>query len=264
MPDARPPVAAVPVAEFSTAGVDLASQDSRTAMAEIRWGAGSAVLQAVRMGVGNDAIVEAAGRVAVIGVDCPLGWPAPFLDLLIAVRADVVPPNTARDDAAKQALAFRRTDVFVRKLTGRWPLSVSTGTLAYPAMRCAGLLGRLRVDGHPVRRSGIDSRVAEVYPAAALRTWHQSTAGYKADLTKRHLLVASLVAGTPWLDWSSWEDDCIREHDVLDAVVCALVAGAVLLGRTALPGPDDVALADEEGWIHLPDSTFLNDPFRAG
>jgi len=25
-----------------------------------------------------------------------------------------------------------------------------------------------------------------------------------------------------------------------------------------------VDLADEEGWIHLPDGTFLADPFRAG
>jgi hypothetical protein len=39
------------------------------------------------------------------------------------------------------------------------------------------------------------------------------------------------------------------------------VAGAVALGRTVPPGPDDLALADEEGWIHLPDGTFLADPF---
>ena len=43
--------------------------------------------------------------------------------------------------------------------------------------------------------------------------------------------------------------------DALDAVICAIVAGAVLLGRTAGP-PDDVP-ADEEGWIHLPDAAFL-------
>ena len=77
-------------------------------------------------------------------------------------------------------------------------------------------------------------------------------------------MVASLVAGTPWLDWSSFEAACARDHDVLDAVVCALVAGAVVLGRTALPGPDEASLADEEGWIHLPDGDFLTDPFRGG
>jgi predicted nuclease with RNAse H fold len=247
---------------FSTAGVDLASQDGQTAMAEIRWAAGGAVLRSVRMGVDNDAFVESARRVSLVGIDCPLGWPRPFVDLLIASRANAVPPDAAQDAAAKQALAFRRTDVVVHELIGRWPLSVATDRIAYPALRCAGLLARLRDDGHPVRRSGIDSVVAEVYPAAALRSWQQSTAGYKTDQTKRESLVASLVAGTPWLDWSSSEAACARDHDVLDAVVCALVAGAVVLGRTALPGPDEVSLGDEEGWIHLPDGAFLADPFR--
>jgi hypothetical protein len=75
-------------------------------------------------------------------------------------------------------------------------------------------------------------------------------------------LVTSLVADTPWLDWSSSAAACVRDHNVLDAVVCALVAGAVVLGRTTLPGGADVARADEEGWIHLPERTFLGDPFR--
>jgi predicted nuclease with RNAse H fold len=251
-------------ADFSTAGLDLASQDNRTAMAEIRWGSGGAVLQAVQMGVDNDAIVDAAGRVAVVGIDCPLGWPRPFVDLLTAARAGPVPADTAKDDAAKQTLVLRRTDFVVHEVTGRWPLSVAADRIAYPALRCAGLLARLSNVGHLVRRSGIDSVVAEVYPAAALRTWRQPTAGYKTDRTKRESLVASLVAGTPWLDWSSFAAACARDHDALDAVVCALVAGAVVLGRTALPGTDMLALADEEGWIHLPDGTFLVDPFQQG
>jgi len=261
-----PPVgrAALSRAEFSTAGLDLASQDNRTALAEIDWHSGGAVLRAVRMGVGNDEIVAAARRVAVVGIDCPLGWPRPFVDLLIAARADAVPPDAAGNAAAKQALAFRRTDAVVREVTGRWPLSVAADRIAYPALRCAGLLARLRDEGHPLRRSGIDSLVAEVYPAAALRTWQQPTVGYKTDPTKRQALVESLMAGTPWLDWSSFAGASARDHDALDAVVCALVAGAVVLGRTVPPGADEVDLADEEGWIHLPDGTFLADPFRAG
>jgi predicted nuclease with RNAse H fold len=230
-------------------------------MAEIHWGASGAVLRAVRMGVSDEAIVDAAGRVAMVGIDCPLGWPRPFVDLLIASRANAVRPDVALDAAAKQALAFRRTDVVVHGEAGRWPLSVAADRIAYPAMRCAGLLAHLRVTGLPVRRSGIDSMVAEVYPAAALRRWRQPTAGYKTDAASRQALVASLVADTPWLDWSSFEAAWASDHDAVDAVVCALVAGAVALGRTVPPGPDDLALADEEGWIHLPDGTFLADPF---
>ena len=39
-----------------------------------------------------------------------------------------------------------------------------------------------------------------------------------------------------------------------------MVAGAVVRGRTSRPATDLVELADEEGWIHLPDTDFLHDP----
>jgi hypothetical protein len=67
--------------EFRTAGVDLAAQNTRTALAEISWSASVAVLESVRA------------------------------------------------------------------TTGRWPLSVSAGRIAYPAMRCAGVLARIAATG---------------------------------------------------------------------------------------------------------------------
>ncbi len=168
-------------AEFSTAGLDLASQDNRTAIAEIRWGDGRAVLQAVQMGVDDDAIGEAAGRVALVGIDCPLGWPRPFVDLLIASRANAVPPDVARDDPAKQALAFRRTDVVARDVTGRWPLSVAADRIAYPAMRCAGCL---RVGADEGRRRGGGSR----------RTPHPTRQRQRQSLRHR---ISALTHGRP-------------------------------------------------------------------
>ena len=104
---------------------------------------------------------------------------AAFTDLLIAARAGAVPAGYRRRCSGEAGLAFRRTDQVVHAATGRWPLSVSADRIAYPAMRCAGLLARLAATGRPVRRSGIDSLVAEVYPAAALRIWELPTAGYK-------------------------------------------------------------------------------------
>ena len=244
-----------------TAGVDLASRDDRTALAEISWSAAGAVLESVTMGVGNDRIIAVADDVALIGIDCPLGWPKPFTDLLVAARAGAVTPDAGSTAAQKQALAYRRTDSEVRIATGHWPLSVSADRIAYPAMRCAGLLGRLASNGHRVRRSGVDSRVVEVYPAAALRRWSVPTAGFKTDPAARVELVERLVRLTPWLDWSGFAPLCTEEHDALDAVVCAVVAGAVVRGRTTRPAADLLELADEEGWIHLPDQGFLSDPF---
>ncbi|MET0966135.1 MAG: DUF429 domain-containing protein [Nakamurella sp.] len=249
---------------FRTVGVDLASQNKQTAIAEIAWSGSGATLSSLRLGASNDDIIEAATDAAVLGIDCPVGWPRPFTDLLIAVRAGKVPPDTAVDAAGKQALAFRRTDEAVHAATGRWPLSVSADRIAYPAMRCAGLLARLAATGQQVRRSGIDSLVAEVYPAAALRIWGLPTASYKATGStisdSRATLVDALIDQTGWLTWGDWRALCLESHDALDAVVCAIVAGAVQLGRTTRPTGDELAVAEEEGWIHLPVRDFLTRP----
>lgn len=248
--------------EFRTAGVDLAAQDNRTALAEISWSPGGAVVESVRLGVDNDAIVAAAQRVRLVGIDCPIGWPAAFTDLMIAARLGVVGSDAGVDDVARRSLAYRLTDHLVRARTGRWPLSVSADRIAYPAMRCAGLLARIAATGAPVRRDGVESRVAEVYPAAALRLWQLPTAGYKTEPSVRSHVVKAVAAQAPWLDWGGCEQACAESDDVLDAVVCAVVAGAVEAGRTTAPDPAQDALAREEGWIHLPDPEFLRSPFR--
>jgi predicted nuclease with RNAse H fold len=244
-------------ADFRTAGVDLASQDSHTALAEIAWHGTTATLQSVRTGVSDDDICGAASRVEIIGIDCPLGWPSAFVDFLVASRDGSLSADAAATAAAKQRLAYRSTDFAVRQAVGRWPLSVSADRIAYPAMRCAGLLARLAADGHPLRRSGSRSMVAEVYPAAALLLWKIDGAGKKTDPAALGATVDELVRRTAWMDWAGWESACRKNHDALDAVVCALVAGAVVLDKTVRP--DDFTVADEEGWIHLPDPAFLRD-----
>jgi hypothetical protein len=46
---------------------------------------------------------------------------------------------------------------------------------------------------------------------------------------------------------------CADSHDHLDALLCALVARAVLVGDTRWPRTaDERAAARQEGWIHLP------------
>lgn len=178
----------MPPAGFHTAGADLASQDSRTAVAEIGWHGGSAVLESVRMGVDNDAIVGAASRVAVLGIDCPLGWPAAFTDFLLAARNKSLPADAAATAADKQRLAYRRTDVAVRRAVGRWPLSVSADRIAYPAMRCAGLLARLAGNGYPVRRSGIETSWS-----AGRRGWTGPTGRPPAEKTTMRSMPSSAL-----------------------------------------------------------------------
>lgn len=80
-----------------------------------------------------------------------------------------LPEEVAGHDWRRQ-LAFRRTDEPVRAATGLVPLSVAADRIAHPAMRCAGLLARLALEGQPVDRSG-SGVVVEVYPAASLKQW---------------------------------------------------------------------------------------------
>ncbi|WP_370531340.1 DUF429 domain-containing protein [Nakamurella sp. PAMC28650] len=227
----------------------------------MHWRPGSVVLEHVQVHTGNRDILSRSEGAEVVGIDCPLGWPAPFTDLLLAQRSGVVDPGVGDSIETRRSLAFRRTDFDVHTRTGRWPLSVSADLIGYPAMRAAGLLAALAETGKVLRRSGIDSAVAEVYPAASLSLWGLTSRGYKADPVLRSALISQLLAAAPWLDLSAGLALCRWSDDAFDAVVAALVAGAVLVGRTSAPPEADVVVADEEGWIRLPDEDFLIDPW---
>lgn len=194
MTPARRPPAPTDDVGFATAGVDLAARDVRTGLAVLDWSADGVIARSVRVGAGNDEILDVATQVELTGIDCPLGWPVAFTDLLLAARSGMVPVGSGSTADGRRALAFRRTDFHVHQVTGRWPLSVSADLMGYPAMRAAGLLTTLSSAGLPVRRSGLESAVAEVYPAAALRIWRLPTRGYKTDPTARSILVDALCA----------------------------------------------------------------------
>jgi len=65
-----------------TAGVDLAAEPKGTALAIIEWKETTATLVDLQLGVNDQAIVEAAGVVDKLGIDCALGWPFDFVELL--------------------------------------------------------------------------------------------------------------------------------------------------------------------------------------
>lgn len=254
---------AVPTGAVRIVGVDLAAQDRTTGLAVLDWRPGGVRVAHLQIGTSNAAIHDAAIGAMMVGIDCPLGWPIGFTDLLIAHRANTLSAGAGSDSAARRSLAYRHTDFAVHERTGRWPLSVSADLIGYPAMRAAGLLAAWPAAAQPLRRSGIGSCVAEVYPAAALSRWGLPSRGYKNDAWVRAALVEGLQRQAPWLDLGPWAVLCGRSADALDAVLAALVAGAVHRGRTIAPDQNELALADEEGWIHLPDADFLVDPWAA-
>ncbi|MDN3358814.1 DUF429 domain-containing protein [Actinomadura sp. DC4] len=235
-----------------TVGVDLAAQPQRTAVAWVDWTAGSCEVRDVRLGCDDDAVAGALRDADKSGVDCPLGWPVPFVDFVRDHGAGHVAIPSGGD--WRRELTMRRTDRFVQDRIRMTPLSVSADKIGHVAMRCAALLARLASEGRPVDRAG-GGPVVEVYPAASLRLWGLDHRNYKraANVVRLGTLVDALCAAAPWLDLGPYEGLCRTSDDATDAVVAALTARACALGRTTGPGPEAAGVARVEGWIALPE-----------
>lgn len=236
-----------------TLGVDLASQAERTALCLVDWTEeGTATVAELVVGVDDDRLLSAHRRADVTGIDCPFGWPERFRQF---VAGQHVPP--AWTDDLREALRYRLTDLAVQRVTGRWPLSVSSDLIAVPAMRCQLLLRRLEVTD----RSG-DGRVFEVYPAGSLKVWGLESRGYKRQAGRSALtaLFDDLRRSAPWLDagGTTWKEVLSSCDDAFDALVAALTARAAGLGLTVRPPADQHEVAVSEGWIALPQSDSFN------
>lgn len=237
-----------------TVGVDLAASPAKTAVATVEWGdGGRARLLTVQERAEDEVIVEAVRSAVKTGIDCPLGWPAPFVDFLHRHERGSVAPHEFRSTELRRSIAYRRTDLVLNR-AGYRPLSVSADRIAHAAMRAAGLLAALAQDGHDVDRAGRGA-VVEVYPAGALHRWGLAWRVYKgrSHTDRRHQLVQALVHAAPWLAMSADQVDRLRHSDdAFDAVIAALVARAAAIGAVGQPGPGDEESAAREGWIAMP------------
>ncbi|KAA9086798.1 DUF429 domain-containing protein [Microbacterium radiodurans] len=238
---------------MDTLGIDLAAAPAGTAGALISWRNGEATLTDLRVGLDDADIVELADAADVVGIDCPLGWPDSFVAFVSAHAHGVTDPREVDGGPEwRRSLAYRVTDFVVHEKTNRWPLSVSTDRLGVTALRCAGLLHRLRPDGPPLRRSGEDG-VFEVYPGAALRGWGFDTRGYKTSHSARETLIGRLHAEAPWLTLGPLERLMVSSADAFDAVIASLATRAAGRGLFERPSTAHLEAARREGWIALPE-----------
>jgi predicted nuclease with RNAse H fold len=237
-----------------TVGVDLAAEPLGTAVAAIEWSNEGAAVRDLVLGASDNQIIDLMVGADKVGIDCPLGWPEPFVEFVVAHREGrlLVPDELAGRDW-RRTLAYRATDAAVRRLTGLIPLSVAADRIAHPAMRCAGLLARLALNGQPVDRRGT-GLVVEVYPAASLKQRDLPYRRYKGGLNAAGLaqLVEAILAAAPWLALGEFTDRCQRSDDATDAVVAALTARAAALNLTTTAPTEQSDLAGVEGWIAIP------------
>ena len=242
-------------------GADLSAEPTNTWLAVLDWQPGRATLVGLESKVSNARLVERAVDCAKIGIDCPFGWPVPFLDFVAEHMGGDVAPRPGAPIDWRRRLANRTTDLAVVETIGMRPLSVATDRIAHAAMRCAALLADLARAGLAVDRSGVTGAVVEVYPAAALRQWGLTYRGYKhrANLPILDILVTNLLAAAPWLDLAAFESTCRASDDAFDAVVAGLNARAAACGLTATPPAEHAAIARVEGWIAVPRERSLHE-----
>lgn len=249
-----------------TAGIDLAAQPANTGVCTIDWDDGALCVAANTVSGGDDELVDAVcdPRVALAGIDAPLGWPDDFVAAVVAHHGHHGWPDPGDGDAHRRRLRLRLTDTAVTAATGRHPMSVSADRIAVAAMRAArlqDLVVRRCGDAGAVDRSGSSGRVAEVYPAAALAVWGLDPTGYKGpspSARQRRGAVLAAVARRAGLVVPAAVADAVTGSDhLLDAVLCAVVARAVVDGATAPAPAADIERARREGWIHVPDPRWV-------
>lgn len=212
-----------------TLGVDLASQPADTAACRVRWREAVAEVDEPELGLDNDRLLELFGDADKIGIDSPFGWPDPFVEALCSYRdGGPWPPYSLAQ------LRFRETDRHVRRLTGKQPLSPSTGWLLFVTLRAARLLSRV---GERIDRSG-RGRFVEVYPAAALRRWG--------------LRPTDFLATPPLRLPTRVRTACEASPHALEALIAAVIARAAALGLCEPIPRGKIRIATREGWIALP------------
>ena len=246
-------------------GVDLAAEPVRTAVAVLAWDDGKAVVEDLRIGADDEAVLAALAAADKAGLDAPFGWPDAFAAFLAVHQTGDVPvPGALTGQQWRRQLAWRHTEETVRAATGLIPLSVAADRIGHAAMRCAGLLAKLGNAGRPVDRDG-SGTVTEVYPAASLKQWGLPYRGYKQPRNLGALpeLVTALQAAAPWLELGSSDRLGRTSHDALDAVIAGLTARAAALGLTLRPGPELQPQASREGRIALPTAPLTKLTYEA-
>jgi predicted nuclease with RNAse H fold len=235
-----------------TAGVDLATQPAKTAVARVLWSHRKAELVELDTYGTDAAIIAVCQAVDFVGIDAPFGWPDTFTAFVDRHQRNTQTVEDGRTDDSRRSMAFRLTDHIVAKEFGRWPLSVSTDRIGLTAMRASSLLAQLRDLGESVDRAG-GGRFAEVYPAVALKVWGLRASSYKgANSTHLPGLVDTLLELAPWLSLGPYESVCRQNDDAFDAIIAALISRAHALGRWRTPSEDQAVTAAREGWIVVP------------
>ena len=241
-----------------TVGVDLASQSASTALAVVDWSLAAPRVARVEVGVDDELIVESARDANIVAIASPFSWPDAFFEFIKAHReGELADPREVATTSGRDHIMYRLTERRVREFLGVKLIPVTANMQAATALRCAGLLARLRDERHSVGRDGLGN-IVEVHPPASLHSWGLAETGYKTKSVARTKILEQIARRLP-LDLGKYRSLCADNDDALDALLAALTGRAVAMGNWVKPvSEEEVEHARTEGWICLPTGTIEN------
>ena len=237
------------------------------ALAIARFGPDGLILDELVLGRrGQDFTAELARRARVeptlIGLDAPLGWPAPFVEAIADHRLGepLGPPERPGHEL------FRRvTDRAIHARLGKLPLEVAADRIARAAWSTLQLLASLRertglawpvlvsdpADDSRQATAPNESAVIEIYPAAtlaALGLQHRGLKGAAGRSTRSRLLdeLDRLIRFD-----ASARALAVESDHAFDALVAAIATADFAAGRALAPPPESRTVAAREGWIQV-------------
>ena len=222
-------------------GIDCATQPNKVGLALAQWDGAVVRIQDCRTGSAADPPAAIVSRwlqhtdTALLALDAPLGWPLALAQTLTGHQAG------AGMGAAAHALFRRRTDDAIHQRFRKRPLEVGANFISRTAVAALALLEELRDEhSHPIPLAWNPAELErvsaiEVYPAATRLAHGSEGRGGSLEGLEQALDLTALGGRLP------------ASADAVDALVCVVAAADFLQGRA--PGPEDLALAQHEGWI---------------
>jgi hypothetical protein len=249
--------------QHESIGIDLACEPHDTALCKIIWGERNPKVQIIP-DLGLKGIEKEIEGKMPVGIDAPFGWPLEFVNAMarsgrgenwqdacfppeFIARVNAIRPIPEMD-GPRHAFHYRRTDLVTWASTGQQPMRVSASLIGSLAMHAAALLAIIAPKDLPRVRLG-QTRIVEVYPAAALAVWRNKHEARRETLDR---IIRKLE-----LDFDKDGDRlrCLYEKkkhagDALLAAIVARAHGKGLCQETVWKGFEK--FAETEGWIAIP------------
>jgi len=190
------------------------------------------------------------------GIDAPLQFPQLFKEIITQNPINIF--NSVETKQKENPIAWRATDLFIKKEFGKTPLSASFSFLTSNATVAISLLGELK-SKHPnfsVLPFDEDGSISaiEVYPGLL-----KSTALRKHSVFNNYQLLFERKAFAEIDGFQYYFQEAKEKTDVADAVICAIY-GLGFRGLTdSVPRlkreiPKNILpIAKDEGWIYYPE-----------